>query len=285
MNQFSFGMIGLYEKALPCSFSMCKKLEAAQRAGYEFLEMSTDQSDAKIDRVFWNVEQKRELKRVLVDTIPILTMCLSANRSFPLGSADAGVLRRGYEIACRAVEFACEFGIRVVQIAGYDAFPEPATADSRKRYVETLERLSEHSAGCGVVIAMENVEPPYHSSIASMSECVDEVGSPYLMVYPDIGNLCAAQIDLQADLPFHVGKTAAFHLKDTKVNVYRNVAYGEGIVDFTSFFQYLHDQCFHGLLTAEMWATQDELASVAYIEEALTFLREKYALIRKVKAV
>ena len=85
---------------------------------------------------------------------------------------------------------------------------------------------------------------------------VGTVNSPWLQVYPDIGNLTASGMtndDIRKDILSGSGHIAAFHLKDAKPGKIRRVPYGEGIVDFKSFFKLLNDINYAGLLVAEMW--------------------------------
>ncbi|STI83091.1 L-xylulose 5-phosphate 3-epimerase [Escherichia coli] len=44
-------------------------------------------------------------------------MCLSAHRRFPLGSEDDAVRAQGLEIMRKAIQFAQDVGIRVIQLA------------------------------------------------------------------------------------------------------------------------------------------------------------------------
>jgi hexulose-6-phosphate isomerase len=56
----------------------------------------------------------------------------------------------------------------------------------------------------------------------------------------------------------------------------RDIPYGEGTVDFVSFFGLIRKMDYKGLLVAEMWATADREASIGYIRAAREFLLEKY---------
>ncbi len=60
------------------------------------------------------------------------------------------------------------------------------------------------------------------------------VGSPYLGVYPDIGNLKNAAVlygsDILADLEVGRGHTYAAHLEKTIPGVYQNIVFGIGQV-------------------------------------------------------
>ena len=65
--------------------------------------------------------------------VPIQSMCLSGHRRFPYGSADR---RRAAHARMRSRKRPLtvslrEFGIRVIQLAGYDVYYEPSTPESR----------------------------------------------------------------------------------------------------------------------------------------------------------
>jgi L-ribulose-5-phosphate 3-epimerase len=65
---------------------------------------------------------------------------------------------------------------------------------------------------------------------------VERVNSPYLQVYPDIGNITNAAksdgSDVLEDLERGRGHLAAMHLKETVPGVFREVPFGTGHVDF-----------------------------------------------------
>ena len=82
--------IGLYEKAMPNTLTWKEKLEAAKEAGYDFqLEISIDETDAKLARLDWTKEERLELVKTMYEVgLPIRSMCLSGSRKYPLGSSD-----------------------------------------------------------------------------------------------------------------------------------------------------------------------------------------------------
>lgn len=79
--------LGVYEKAAPAELSWEERLAAAKEAGFDYIEMSIDETDMRMSRLDWCDEQIYELleteKRV---GIPIETICFSAQRKYPLGS-------------------------------------------------------------------------------------------------------------------------------------------------------------------------------------------------------
>ena len=57
--------IGLYEKAMPKELSWKEKLMAAKEAGYDFVEISIDETDEKLARLEWTKEERLELVKTV----------------------------------------------------------------------------------------------------------------------------------------------------------------------------------------------------------------------------
>jgi L-ribulose-5-phosphate 3-epimerase UlaE len=82
------------------------------------------------------------------------------------------------------------------------------------------------------------METPFINTVEKAVYWVNRTASPYLAVYPDLGNItCAAGGDagrVRSDLEKGRGHIAALHLKETRPGVFREVPYGGGHVDFAS---------------------------------------------------
>ena len=247
-------LVGLYEKALPPEWSWAERLAATGRAGYRYLEVSIDETDARLARLDDAAEQRAIRGAIESTGVPLLTMCLSAHRRFPLGSADASLRERGYEIMRRAIDFAVFTGVRVVQVAGYDVFYEPHSADTVARYLEGLHLATEWACQAGVMLALENVDAPITASLRASMEVVAAMDSPWFQMYPDMANVAAMGFDPCAELTLCAGHLAAVHVKDGRLNVLRGVDLGAGIVAFDDVFATLRGLHFCGPMTVEMWA-------------------------------
>ena len=102
---------GIYEKALPQECGWPQKLAAAAQAGYQFIELSIDESDERLGRLEWTCGPRRELRQVLAGApASIDTMCLSAHRKYALGSESKPLRERALAIMRRAIDFAAELG-------------------------------------------------------------------------------------------------------------------------------------------------------------------------------
>lgn len=248
--------LGLYEKALPENLNWEEKFSLACKAGYGFMEISIDESDERLERLKWDKIRMRKLREISEDAgMPILTMCLSAHRRFPIGSAFPKIQKKGMEIMESAIRFASHLGIRIVQIAGYDVLmDEISTSESKETFGKNLMKSVKLASSSGVMLAIENVDVDFANSIDKIMNYVHEIKSPWLQIYPDIGNLTAMKQDVLQQL--QLGKThiAAIHAKDTLDGVVRRVPFGEGIVDFVSVFKVLKNIGFFGPVLLEMWA-------------------------------
>ena len=76
------------------------------------------------------------------------------------------------------------------------------------------------------------------NTVEKAMKYVTLVGSPYLNVYPDIGNITNAaktyENDVLEDLELGKGHIVAMHLKETVPGKFREIPFGTGHVDFES---------------------------------------------------
>ena len=112
--------LGLYEKSMPSQLEWKEKLLCAKEAGFDFVEISIDETEETLKRLDMTQEERLKLVRLMAETgVPIRTMCLSGHRKYPLGSSDPEVCARGMEIMEKAIRLADDLGIRIIQLAGF----------------------------------------------------------------------------------------------------------------------------------------------------------------------
>lgn len=231
--------IGLYEKAMPTGLRWREMLESARDAGFDHLEISVDESDARQARLDWTAGERRELRELSEDVgLPIRTMCLSGHRKYPLGSHDPAVRARGERMLREAVQLAGDLGVRIIQLAGYDVYYEDGDDETRARFTENLRAGVEYAAQYGVALGFETMETPFMDTVNKGMRYVNEIDSPYLGMYPDLGNLTNAAylygLDVNEEIRAGRGHTFAMHLKETKEGLYRDMDFGDGRVEFAS---------------------------------------------------
>ncbi|SUH40202.1 L-ribulose-5-phosphate 3-epimerase UlaE [Salmonella enterica subsp. enterica] len=94
--------LGIYEKALPAGECWLERLRLAKTLGFDFVEMSVDETDARLARLDWSREQRLALVSAVAETgVRVPSMCLSAHRRFPLGSEDDAVRAQGWRLCVK----------------------------------------------------------------------------------------------------------------------------------------------------------------------------------------
>ena len=258
-NGFGINPIGIYEKALPANLDWEERLRQAGQAGYDFVEMSIDVSDERLKRLDWNISERNAIRHAIENTgIPILTMGVSGHRKFPMGSDSEKVRQRGLDILFRAIELAKDLGIRIIQLMGYDVFYEKSDAGTKTRYLDGLFKGASWASKAGVMLALENVDVDTVDSVEKALKFTREVNSPWLNVYPDVGNLVAAGFDPVEQIMLAENDMVGVHLKDALPGEVRGVVFQEGVVPFTDVFKKLSELQFSGPMVVEMWAHLDK---------------------------
>jgi len=273
--------IGIYEKALPKNMSWAERFSAAKASGYDFLELSVDETPERMARLDWSLAERLEFFRVSLESdVPVPSMCLSGHRKIPFGSADPAIRAQATEFMEKAIRFACDTGIRVIQLAGYDVYYEPTTRESRERYYEGMERALDVAARHQVMLALEIMDTPFQNSIAKYLVLKERLPSPWFKVYPDLGNLTAWGNDITRELTAGINHIVGVHVKETKPvgpdfpGAFRDVPFGEGTVDFVHCFKVLNELDYAGPFLVEMW-TEKSADPIKEIALARQWVGEK----------
>ena len=252
--------LGIYEKALPPDTTWRQKLEIAREAGYDFIELSIDETDRRLARLEWSQEERLELVKDIAETgVRIPSMCLSGHRKFPLGSEDPAIRETALTIMKKAIELAVDLGIRNIQLAGYDVYYTPGNTRTRENFLNGLKQAVNWAAKAEVMLSMEIMDHPLMNSISRFLEYSRKIPSPWFTVYPDIGNLSAWGNDVVEEITKGIHQISAIHLKDTKAvsgvfnGQFKEVPFGEGCVDFPAFFSLLKELDYCGPFLIEMW--------------------------------
>ena len=229
--------LGIYEKAIPNDFSWKEKMQTAKAAGFDYIEISVDESDERLARLDWSDQEIEEIRSYMEETgIVIPTMCLSGHRRFPFGSKDKATRVRAFEIMEKGILLAQKLGVRCIQLATYDVY-----------YEESDEEI---------LRAMHYIK---------------EIPSPYFKIYPDMGNLTQFSSDVESEFELGLAETVAIHVKETKPGVFKNVPFGEGTVQFTNIFRKLKELNYTGMFLIEMWADNSRKQTM---EEAVETIRD-----------
>ncbi|KAA3647300.1 MAG: L-ribulose-5-phosphate 3-epimerase [Chloroflexi bacterium] len=266
--------VGIYEKALPIDLSWSERLNVARQAGYDFLEISIDETEHRMQRLEEGAQERQALcAAVREGLLPIQSLSLSSHRNFPLGSANEATRQKGLDILKKAIDLSLELGLRYVLLSGADVYYEESTPDSQARFLEGLEAGFELASAAGLMLALENWDKGVDSLTKAM-HFVEHFNSPWFQLYADVGNLAYAGYDVIDELEVGRGHIAALHIKDTLPGQLRYVPLGEGIVPFEQAFTKLAQIGFQAPIVIELW-TEDDPQSIQIVTAARQWLQER----------
>ena len=146
-------------------------------------------------------------------------------------------------------------------------------------FLENLKKGVSYAASCGIILAFETMETPFMDTVEKSMAYVTAVNSPWLGVYPDIGNLKNAAVlyhsDVVEDLKKGEGHLFAMHLKETKPGLYRDMNFGDpsGHTEYVPCIQEALRQGIR-MFTGEFWY-HDGQDYEKIITDSAAFLREK----------
>ncbi len=264
--------VGLYEKALPKTLSWKERLELTTKTGFDFLEISIDDTDERIARLEWTSEKRKEITSLVDETgVRIQSMSLSTHRRFPLGSKSAEIRIKALDVFKKAVDLAVELGISTILVGGADNYYEESDRDSQEWFLTNLGKGFEWASGSGVMLALENWDIQINT-LSRVMKYVHYFNSPWFQTYTDLGNLIFAGVDLVSQLEEVKGHIAALHVKDTLPGQLRYVSPGEGKVPFVDAFEKLAEIGFQAPVVLELW-TEEFPNAVELVTEAGIFIR------------
>lgn len=280
MYTLKYNPLGIYEKAIPNRYDWAVKIKIAKDAGYDFIEMSIDESDERLFRLYWSKEKRNYIKNLLEkNDFYINSMCLSGHRKYPFGSKCEKTRKKAYEIIDRAVGLAKDLGINNIQIAGYDVYYEEADEETEKLFIEGLKYAVKRASSANIMLSIEIMDTKFIGTITRCLKYINLIKSPWLKIYPDFGNLSQWTQEPDIELEKGIEHIVAIHLKDTKPKTFKCVPFGEGTVEFEKLFKKLDKLRFNGPFLVEMWAdntvdtTIDE--SIIHIKSARLWLEER----------
>ncbi|MDK2819764.1 MAG: L-ribulose-5-phosphate 3-epimerase [Mycoplasmataceae bacterium] len=254
-NIDSTNKLGIYEKAINNKFSWEDKIIITAKAGFKFIELSIDESDSRLQRLDWKKEKIEELKDLLKShNVEINSICLSAHRRFPFGSHDMVVRNKAREIMTKALEFAKTLGVTVIQLAGYDVYYEESDNETVENFVQGIIWSVQEAKKYNIILAFEIMDTPFMGTISKAMKYVNQINSPLLKIYPDLGNISQWTDSLEEE--FEIGKNhiVGLHFKDTKPGIFKCVPFGQGTVDFPRLLTIISNIKYIGPILIEMWS-------------------------------
>jgi L-ribulose-5-phosphate 3-epimerase len=181
---------GVNQLCFPQYLSVEQMLTLAADAGFDGFELSVGEEGE-----MGYARDPSELASVALQAsrrgLELHSISTILHWTYPLSSVDRSVRERGLAIGT--------FMLRAASVVGADSILiVPGVADPKDPYMETyriaqesVQALSEPAAELGVRIGIENVWNRFLQSPLEMLRFIEEIGSPFVGTYLDVGNLMA----------------------------------------------------------------------------------------------
>lgn len=250
-------VLGVYEKAMPNTLSFEEKLSYAKEIGYDYLEISIDETPEKLSRLDWDKKTRDELVSTMKKVgLHIRSLCLSGQRKYPMGSENEEIRKQSMEIIEKAIILADDLGVRIIQLAGYDVYYEKGNDTTRELFMQNLRKAVDIASKHGVILAFETMETSFMDTVKKAHEVVEKISSPFLQIYPDLGNIKNSSLiykhDVIDDIKDGQNHIVAAHIKESIVGHYREIPFLTGHVNFKECLTQLWKQGVRRYVT-ELW--------------------------------
>ncbi|WP_135548589.1 sugar phosphate isomerase/epimerase family protein [Paenibacillus cymbidii] len=181
---------GINHWSFPRTMPLQEVFAHCAKAGYDALELTLN----KPDRVGFTLEStERDIREAgrMAEAYGIRLRSLSTGLMLEnsLSSPDAAVRERGRGVVMKQLEIASLLGMDTILTVPAYCNEEVTYAQCYERSQEELFRLIPLAEQAGVRIGIENVWNKFLLSPLEMARYIDEMGSPALGAYFDIGNV------------------------------------------------------------------------------------------------
>lgn len=207
---------GINAWCFPADTSLTEMFRQAKAHGYHGVELNLGEGPDAAFHLDMTVEELADVAAMAAEaglTLPSVSTALLWK--YPLTHQDETVRQTGMRVVEKMVEAASIFGSRTVLVVPGLVTPEVSYDVAYDRALEALKALAKKAEETQVRIGIENVWNKFLLSPLEMAKLIDEVGSPWVGAYFDVGNV------LQFGFPEQwikiLGKRIfAVHVKDFK---------------------------------------------------------------------
>ena len=235
-----------YLSMLPEKLSLADRFQLARNCGFEEIELPT-MDDQK---------QAEEAKKAAEQTgLRIHSVMNQAHWDFPLSSSDPAVVAKSMKGMETSLRNAHSWGAETVLLVPAVVNPQTSYKDAWTRSQAQIRKLIPLAQELKVIIGVEEVWNKFLLSPLEFAQYVDELKSPWVKAYLDVGNMLF--YGYPQDWIRTLGKrTVKLHFKDFrwswKTMKTEFVNLREGDVDWKEVHKALAEVGYKGTATAEL---------------------------------
>ncbi|WP_010268623.1 sugar phosphate isomerase/epimerase family protein [Paenibacillus senegalensis] len=174
----------------PANTSLETVLEVTRKAGFDAIELNLYEAGGIGLTADMGKEEVQEIGRLVASYgLQLRSLSTSLLWKSPLSSPDEKTRAAGRAVVEKQLQFANWLEVDTVLVVPGVVTPEVNYAECYERSQQELVKLAERAEHYGVKIGVENVWNKFLLSPLEMARYVDELNSPYIGVYFDVGNV------------------------------------------------------------------------------------------------
>ena len=240
--------------SFPGGMKLIDRMKLAKECGYQAIELTLEGPGAEINMTTTAADLKKIKTQADKLGLQTPTFATGLYWSEPLILDGGKVNKAGVEICKKSLQFAKLLGATTALTIPCTVTPGLPYDVAYTKSVEILKKLAPEAEKAGVSIGVEYVWNKFLLSPLEFRNFLDEIGSPMVKAYFDVGNVMAAGYPDQW-IRILGDRISAVHFKDFK----RSIADLDGFVDllegdvpWDAVMQALKAIKYDGAVTAEM---------------------------------
>lgn len=180
--------IGVNRWTMPGSWSLGECFEAAKQAGFDCIEINVGEvGELTPDTTEQQARQIASMARSA--GVELSSLSTGLGWAYPMTDPDPDKRRKARDLIGAQIRLARFMGLDAILCVPGVVTPEVSYDTAYARAQEGLRSLEPLAAECRVVIGVENVWNKFLLSPLETARFVDEIGSPWVQVYFDVGNV------------------------------------------------------------------------------------------------
>ncbi len=180
--------IGINRWTMPGAWSAAKCIQVAADSGFDTLELNLEESGDV--RRGMSQHDANDLRKLANDTgVGLPSVSCGLGWKYPLSSTDDAVQKEGIGVATELLKTAAWLGADTVLLVPGLVTETVAYDVAYNRSQEALRQLVPVAADLGVAIGIENVWNRFLLSPLEFARYIDELESPSVGAYFDVGNV------------------------------------------------------------------------------------------------
>lgn len=245
---------------LPRNVKFEDGLKMIKDAGFEGVEVNTEEEGGILNLNSSEDEIKKVAEKIRKNGLGISSLLIGQFWKYPLSSQNKEIRKKGEELLEKGIKIAHFLGTDAILIVPGVVAPSSGEGEivsydiAYKNSQESIKKYTELAEKFKVYICVENVWNKFLLSPLEMKRYVEEIGSEYVKVYFDVGNILI--IGFPEMWIRILGKLIKrIHLKDFKLSVGNRNGFCdllEGDVNWPEVIKALKEIGYDSYLTAEV---------------------------------